>query len=432
MERLSPADAPRRPAWKWWVCGLLLLASMINYLDRQTLANASVRITAQFHLQQEQYGDLERAFGWAFATGSLLFGIAADRVSVRWLYPLVLVLWSAVGFATGRVESHEGLLLCRTLLGLFEGGHWPCAIKTTQALLAPTDRPLGNSVLQSGTSLGAIIAPLIMQAMLTSELSSWRLPFQVVGAAGLLWVAAWFLLVRKGDLAVTAATASAPGPDPEGSRAGERDPGILALLATPRLWVLFFVVACINTCWQLIRAWLPKFLQEGRGYPEAQALYFNSFFYVATDLGCLGAGALALWLVRRRWSVDRARLAVFLGCSLLAALTVLAVTLPRGWPLLLLLLLVGAGALGVFPIYHAFTQEISRHHQGKVTGITGVAAWILSAPAQSLFGRLIDRTGSFNAGFAVAGLLPVLASLALLCFWRSSASATLGRSPGRT
>ena len=344
---------------------------------------------------------MERAFGWAFATGSLLFGIAADRVSVRWLYPLVLVLWSAVGFATGRVESHEGLLLCRTLLGLFEGGHWPCAIKTTQALLAPTDRPLGNSVLQSGTSLGAIIAPLIMQAMLTSELSSWRLPFQVVGAAGLLWVAAWFLLVRKGDLAVTAATASAPGPDPEGSRAGERDPGILALLATPRLWLLFFVVACINTCWQLIRAWLPKFLQEGRGYPEAQALYFNSFFYVATDLGCLGAGALALWLVRRRWSVDRARLAVFLGCSLLAALTVLAVTLPRGWPLLLLLLLVGAGALGVFPIYHAFTQEISRHHQGKVTGITGVAAWILSAPAQDSqnLGDRVQQVGNTDRIF---------------------------------
>ena len=95
-----------RPAtWKWWVCGMLLLASTINYMDRQTLANAAVRITTQFHLSQQQYGRLEWVFGWAFAIGSLLFGVAVDRFSVRWLYPLVLFLWSAVGFATGLVGS---------------------------------------------------------------------------------------------------------------------------------------------------------------------------------------------------------------------------------------------------------------------------------------------------------------------------------------
>src|SRR3989442_6608792 len=99
MERLIQAGPVRRPSWKWWVCGLLLLASMINYLDRQTLANASVRITAQFKLSQEQYGDLERAFGWAFAVGSMGFGFAVVRISVRWLYLLVLGLSSPVGFA---------------------------------------------------------------------------------------------------------------------------------------------------------------------------------------------------------------------------------------------------------------------------------------------------------------------------------------------
>jgi len=102
---------------------------------------------------------LEFVFGWAFAVGSLCFGIVADRVSVRWLYPLVLVLWSSVGFATGLVNSYNGLLICRTLLGLFEGGHWPCAIKTTQRLLEPKDRAMGNGVLQSGASVGAIVTP---------------------------------------------------------------------------------------------------------------------------------------------------------------------------------------------------------------------------------------------------------------------------------
>jgi len=68
---------------------MLLLASAINYMDRQTLANAAVRISTQFNLNQEQYGNIEMVFGWAFAAGSLLFGMLADRVAIRWLYPAV-------------------------------------------------------------------------------------------------------------------------------------------------------------------------------------------------------------------------------------------------------------------------------------------------------------------------------------------------------
>jgi ACS family hexuronate transporter-like MFS transporter len=126
---------------------------------------------------------------------------------------------------------------------------------------------------------------------------------------------------------------------------------------------------------------------------------------------------LTLWLARRGFSVHRSRSAVFLGSAALSALTIVAAFLPKGWPLLAMLLLVGAGALGVFPIYHAFTQELSNQHQGKVTGITGVAAWLFSSPAQKLFGRLIDRTGSFDLGLAIAGCLPLLAFLALWVFW---------------
>src|SRR5262249_4435458 len=153
-----------------------------------------------------------------------------------------------------------------------------------------------------------------------------------------------------------------------GIRTGRGDDWWRLLLAR-RMLVLFFVVACINTCWQILRAWLPRFLQQARGYAEGDTLYFNALFYVATDLGCLGAGALTLWLARRRRSVHGSRFAVFLGCALLAAATVPAALLPKGPLLLVVVLVAGAGALGVFPIYHALTQELSAHHQGKVTGV---------------------------------------------------------------
>lgn len=403
MERISQ----RANSWKWWVCGLLLFASAINYMDRQTLANAATRITTQFSLSQEQYGNLEWGFGWAFAVGSLMFGIIVDRFNVRNVYPIVLVLWSATGFATGLVDSYEGLLVCRTALGFFEGGHWPCAVKTTRLLLDAKDRSMGNSVLQSGTSIGAIITPLLMRFMLTDDPGSWRTPFFVIGSFAIVWVWLWYALIKKDDLIA---------PPPE---AGAAAPGLWQVLFSGRMLVILFVVACINTGWQTLRAWLPKFLQEGRGYTEANSLYFNSLFYLATDVGVIGAGALTLWLINKRgFTVAKSRLTAFGACALLSSLTIFLPAMQRGPLLMAAFLLIGAGALGVFGIYHAFTQDLSREHQGKVTGVASVAAWAFAPPAQKLFGRLIDKTKSFDEGLMIAGLLPMAAFLALWLFWR--------------
>ena len=183
------------------------------------------------------------------------------------------------------------------------------------------------------------------------------------------------------------------------------------------MMVVLVVIACINTCWQTLRAWLPKFLIEGRDYTEEAALYFNSGFFLASDVGCIGAGALVLWLARGRLNLHSARMAVFLVCAVLTAFTLFIPALPKGWLLLCVLLIVAAGALGVFPVYHAMTQDISAHHQGKVTGVAGIAAWAFSPPLQQLFGRIVDRTHSFDWGFAVAGCLPLFAFLALWLFW---------------
>jgi ACS family hexuronate transporter-like MFS transporter len=398
----------RTASWKWWVCGLLLCASTINYLDRQTLASASVRITRELHLNQEEYGNLELAFGWAFAAGSLVFGWLADKVPVRWLYPIVLALWSMVGFATGLVHSYRGLIVCRTMLGLFEAGHWPCALKTTQRLLNPGDRSLGNSVLQSGTSIGAIAAPLLMSGMMTEAVGSWRYAFQAIGIIGIVWIFFWLALVRRGELGVVQPLAGGSSP---------RDDGFLQILFSRRFLIVLFTISLINTSFQFLRAWLPKFLQEGRGYTESAMLHFNALFYVATDIGCLGAGALVLWLHRRSMRVHQARVLVFFCCAVLTATSTIASVLPAGGLLLLVLLMVGAGALGLFGVYHALTQDLTSIHQGKVTGMAGVVAWAIGSPAHKYFGRWVDQTGSFDLGMAIVGWLPMAAFLGIWLLW---------------
>ncbi len=398
--------------WHWWVSGLLLLATMINYMDRQTLSNLAVRVQHSFNLNDEQYGDFEVVFGLAFAVGSLFFGIVADRVPVRLLYPFVLVAWSSVGIATGLTSGYESMLVCRGLLGFFEAGHWPCALIVTQAVMARSDRAMGNSVLQSGASLGAILTPLIIAAMVghsapDSQDQAWRLPFIVIGAVGLLWAVLWLFSIRAGDLQTNIS-------QPE-DRTQSRF-WLAVFLRDRRFWALAVMVFCINTSWQLIRAWLPKFLQQGRGYTESEALIFNSVYYIATDVGCILAGVATLWLIGRGVSVHFGRVLVYAGCALLAALTTVASLLPHGWPLLGVLLLVAGGTLGVFPCYYSFTQELSTNNMGKLTGVLSFLGW-MSSPIHKYFGRLIDETGSFDLGIALVGWAPLVGLVVFLVLW---------------
>lgn len=391
---------------------MLLLASSINYMDRQTLSNVSVRIKSEFGLSGEQYGQIELAFGWAFAVGATVFGIIADRTSIRWLYPGVLLAWSVMGMLTGWANSFASLLLCRLLLGFFEAGHWPCALKTTQRLLPSDRRTLGNSVLQSGTAIGAIVTPVIMLQLLTEDVGSWRIAFQIIGGIGIFWIGLWFWMVRGLDLDTH------PG-DHAAQPAATGWSSFWQALCDYRFLILIFVVISINTAWHLLRAWLPMFLQEGRGYSEPAMLRYMFWYNIATDVGCLTAGAVTVALGRRGWSSQAARVGVFSVCAALTSLCALVPWLPQGPALLGVFLLVAMGSLGLFPCYYAFSQEVSIRHQGKVTGLLGTIAWLSTSPLHIVFGRWIDQTGSFDLGLVLAGLVPVPAALLLLLAWRT-------------
>jgi MFS family permease len=479
-------SAPRSKHWKWWVCGLLLLASMFLYMDRQTLGNVSARLLWEFDLTNEQYGNLGFAFGIAFACGGLTFGFIADRFGVYWLYPFVLTGWSVAGFATGFAETYQDFMNCRIALGFFEAGHWPCAMKTVQLLLPRADRGMGNSVLQSGASVGAVATPIIMVLMLasfssgawmlmntrldanatdaetTAEVSSllheqsyfktranekkveevvaeirarksadsnltaaeaagiidkdkqqkeqyipgaWRPPFFIIGAAGISWVLLWLVTMRRRDLD----PANAAEPEPTGTPLWD-------VIKDRRFIILLAIGACINTPWQLIREWLVLLLIH-RGYTEKFAQLFNSAYYIATDIGCLLAGAATLWLAKRGATVHQSRVRVFGVCAALIALTTVAAYLPKGWLLLGVLLIIAGASLGVFPIAYAMKQDLAREHMGKITGLVGASAWLTSAPMQKVFGWLRDTTGSFKIGLAVVGWLPLIAFALIIFCW---------------
>lgn len=408
-------------AWPWLVCGVLLVATFLNYMDRQVLAVTLPTLKQHFELTESRVGMVEGCFGYAFAAGSLLFGFLADRWGPRWLYPLVLTGWSLAGIATGfaghpfvtqwmslsddpGLAVYRWLLGCRMVLGLCEAGHWPCALLTVRAILSAEHRTFGNGLLQSGASIGAVMVPLYVE-MIERMGGSWPFSFWSIGIAGLAWVPLWFFIVGRHPLKVPHETSPT------------------AVFVEPRrrlvqrLIVLACVVSTLTISWQFLRAWIVLFLQDHHGYSREATRGLMSAYFIAADVGCLLAGVLVTRLVARGWRLHSARL---LGYALFSGLTAFGALVPwvgNGPAMIACLMTAGAGILGLHPFYYSLTQELSRTRMGLLSGGVGAIGWIVASRSQILLGRQIEATQSYALGLMLVGLVPILGFLALWIGW---------------
>lgn len=415
-----PSGSSRSRSWKWWVCVWLLFATMIMYMDRLVLTQQEGPIRQAFGIADDDfaYGLLDSAFSVAFAFGALLAGWLADRWTVWLLYPIAVALWSFMGGVTGLIAGYWMLFSCRFFLGFFESAHWPCALKTTQRILAPADRTLGNGILQSGAAVGSVVTPLLL-LWLVGGGTNWRSPFLFIGALGLVWVVGWFWLVRRREVD------SAPMPE-----LARVTPPVswLSVYRDRRFWVLAIVVICINGTWHFFRVWMPVILRRLHDFSPEQVQQFSIAYYVAADAGSLATGFFSVALVRRGFSVHGSRVMVFGLCAFLALLGLTAIMAP-GQPVFLWVLPVMAFAsLGLFPPYYSLTQELSVRDQGKVTGALGFICWIVMAALQvtvGLVSNLVKASGGTVAeqyafGIILAGIMPLVALVVLLRFWPKS------------
>jgi len=388
--------------WPWLVCGMLLAATMLNYMDRLLLNQAAKQIRLDLNFSSFSwtpghsndrsdlnYSFLESAFGISYALGALFFGWAADRLSVVWLYPSCVLAWSLAGVGSGFAQDYPQLLASRSLLGFFEAANWPCGLVTTRALLSREKRSLGNGILHGGGALGAMITPILLLAFSLpggwwdliqpgafqrlmgdkSLVPDWRLTFKLVGILGAIWSLGWLALALPNQAAWKAKGADGTA----ASDSGTLD-FLIRFFRDRRFWILLVTVCAINTTWHILRVWLPLYLQEAQDYTFAQLSLFSMVFYLMADVGAMGAGALTLVLAKKH-GVDAARLTVF---SLGAATCLLAWGgrfLDDGWALRIALWLSGMASMSLFPLYFAQTQEVSPVHTGKITGLMGFFCW---------------------------------------------------------
>jgi ACS family hexuronate transporter-like MFS transporter len=413
---------PPSASWPWAVCGVLLLATLLNYMDRQALAVTLPTLKQQFNLAESRVGMVEGCFGFSFAFGSVFFGWIADRVGPRYLYPAVLAGWSLAGIATSFageswvtawLESptdlpgtgvYRWLLLCRVCLGACEAGHWPCALLTVRAILSAKDRTLGNGILQSGASIGAILVPLYIEAADRAG-QSWEFAFWSIGIVGMIWVPLWFLLVGRRDLSL-----------PKGYDASVAHQFHWGELLR-RLIVLGAIVATLTISWQFLRAWLALFLQDHHGYSKQATRGLMSGYFIAADVGCILSGLLVTRLTAKGWRVHSARQLGFSVFTLLTASGALVPFAGNGALMIALLFTAGAGILGLHPYYYALTQELSVKRMGVLSGALAACGWIVSSLSQIFLGRHIEATESYRLGLVMVGLAPMIGLVVLLLLW---------------
>src|SRR5215471_17500715 len=199
--------SPRR----WLIISLPFLATVINYLDRQTLSVVVPELREQFHMSNTEYSRVVFAFMLAYTISNGISGPLIDRLGTRLGYALCIAWWSAAAVLHALTRGPFSLGVFRFLLGIGEAGNWPAAIKVVAEWFPENERALACGLFNSGSSFGAILAPPIVAFIVLNY--GWQSAFVAVGVIGFVWLAFWWPVYRKPEApAAVAALPEVPPP----------------------------------------------------------------------------------------------------------------------------------------------------------------------------------------------------------------------------
>ncbi len=386
--------------YRWIICALLFLATTINYLDRQVLGILAPPLQKELGWSESDYGWIATAFTGAYAAGQLIVGGLMDLLGTRTGFSLAVVCWSLAAMGHALARSALGFGVARFALGLSESGNFPAAIKTVAEWFPRSERALATGIFNSGSNVGAIVAPLVVPWIATRY--GWRWAFVITGATGFAWLAGWLAIYRR------------PEEHPRLSR-GElahirsdpveptfRIPWV-RLLRHRQTWAFAAGKFFTDPIWWFFLFWLPKFLDQTYGITLLGLGPPLVVVYLAADLGSIGGGWISSTLIRRGWSVNAGRKTAMLACALAVVPIVLVARASSLWVAVGLISLATAAHQGWSAnLYTLVSDSFPRRAVASVVGIggfTGSAGGMMIATAT---GYLLEWTGSYVPIFFVA------------------------------
>ncbi len=436
MSAPAPSYPPKVrpiPCLRWWIAGLLFASTIINYIDRQTLALLAPFLTVDYHWTHADYANLLISFRVAYAIGQTVCGRWIDRVGTRRGLSLSVLGYSVVSLATSLVRGFSGFAVIRFLLGAGESANWPGATKAVSEWFPKRERGLATAFFDSGSSIGGAIAPFLILPVYFRW--GWRPVFILPGLLGFVWLAVWRRMYHlpaehprispaERQMILDETTAIA-------GQTTEARPAWGTLLKLPQTWGTIAAKALTDPVWFFIADWFPLYL-VAKGISLKSGLIAIWIPFIAADLGNFFGGAASGYLIKRGWSLGAARkaLVVFGGIGV----TLLIPTIFTANPALIALLF----ALATFS-YASFSTIANvlpsdlflGGSVASVSGLSGTGAGIGTIIAFKLIGYFSDADRalvghSFDKIIIAAGLVPFVGMILVLLLIRNTRATRQG------
>jgi ACS family hexuronate transporter-like MFS transporter len=386
---------------------MAFLATVINYLDRQTLSVAAPLLREEFHMSNEGYSRVVSAFMLAYTISNGLSGPLIDRLGTRLGYALTIAWWSVAGMLHAFARGAFSLGVFRFLLGMGEAGNWPAAVKVVAEWFPIQERALASGLFNSGSAIGAVLAPPLVAWIVLKF--GWPQAFFGVGALGLVWLAAWWALYfTPAHLEKEAAA-----------------PPVPALQLLRDRWVIQFTISKVfsDPVWYFYIFWFPQYLKSARGFDLAAIGKYGWIPFLTADAGNLLGGWFAAALLRRGLAVERARKLSVLFFSAIMISSIPAVLARSVWVSVALISAATLGYTGALAnLLSMPADRFPRNAVGSIWGLASMGAGFGGMVFSLVTGWVVDRY-TYVPVFIGFGILPLISAAIV---WTLPPGATKG------
>ncbi len=424
------------PRLRWWIVTLVALATVINYIDRQSLNVLWPEISAELYpdrtedQRKEIYALISVIFVFAYAFGQAIFGKIFDWIGTRMGFALSIAVWSLATAAHAFARGLGTFALFRAILGAAEAGNWPGATKANAEWFPTKERALAQGIFNSGAAIGGIVSiPLIA---FLSVFFDWHIIFIIIGLTGLLWLIPWMVLVKappgshpwvtedERQYILTGQTRTeSEGDSPQTpAESDSYAPGTVELLSRRQSWGVIIASAAIDPIWWLFVFWIPIYLSEVYGFNVREIGIYGWVPYVGAMFGAWFGGLLAQNRIKAGWSVDGARkLTITLGCLImLPCLLAMSQAANPVVAVLIMAAILFGFQTAIGNVQTLASDFLSGKSVGTLAGFAGMAAK-LGAAGLTYLVPWLTMGGNYTPAFIIgAGLaLLALASVWIVC-----------------